>query len=106
MTKALADGLIELDTDKGQKLGFTSDKFVGYLWKEGKWVYISFIISKQENQGNLSTLFKRINEQGYGIKVPTPFATMKAILKNHNFTETREWFPESNDWCEVWKREA
>jgi len=99
---------IELDSEWGQKLGFTSDKFSGYLWKNGDYVVISFIESLTQGQGNLSALFNDIQKLGYGIKVPTPFARMKAIIKKKGFTQTEEPFaPEAGiyDPCEMWVKE-
>lgn len=99
---------IELDSPWGQKLGFTSDKFDGYLWKGSKYITISFIISLNSGTGNLSKLFDEIQKLGYGIKVPTPFARMKAIIKKKGFIKTEEPFaPEHgiNDLCEVWVKE-
>ncbi len=79
---------IELDSVFAKELGFTSDKFDGYLWKNGEYITISFIVSKQEGKGNLSRLFKTINEKGYKIEVPTPFANMELILICHGFKKT------------------
>jgi len=99
---------IELDSDWGQKLGFTSDKFSGYLWKDRSYIVISFIESINPGQGNLSALFDEIQKLGYGIKVPTPFVRMKAIIEKKGFTQTEEPFaPEAEiyDLCEVWIKE-
>lgn len=62
-----------------------AEKFAGYLWKDGNYVYISFIISLEPGKGNLKKLFDSIMEQGYGIKIPTPFARMENICKKNNF---------------------
>ena len=99
---------IELDSEWGKKLGFTSDKFSGYLWKREEYVFISFIESLNQGEGNLSALFNKIQELGYGIKVPTPFARMKAIIKKKGFIQTEEPFApdaEIYDPCEVWVKE-
>lgn len=101
----MQDGIIELDTDRGKQLGFTSDKFDGWLWLKEDYVCISFIVSLQPNRGNLSKLFNIIQQLGYGIKVPTPFARMKAILISHGFTQTIEDDPNLGP-VEVWKKES
>lgn len=103
----MKDGEISLDTPFAVELGFTSDKFANgsYLWKKDNYIIISFIISLFEGQGNLSRLFKTIESKGFGIKVPTPFAHMKAIIKKKGFRETLEPFaPEADimDLCDVW----
>lgn len=99
----LPDGQIDPDSAVGKELGFTSDKFEGWLWKTGDQVMISMIISLKEGHGNLSALFKAIEEHGYSIAVPTPFARMKAILKRKGFHPYREMDAELGP-CEVWRR--
>ena len=97
--------LIYLDDPFAKELGFTSDKFSGWLGKQDNYIYISFIESLQPGQGHLSELFENILKLGYGIKVPTPFAHMKAILKKKGFKQISEPFaPEADimDPCEVW----
>ena len=66
----LLDGIITLDTDRAKVLGFTSDKYEGYLWKQGDAVIVSFIVSKQ--RGNFRELVRRIHALGLTVKVPTP----------------------------------
>lgn len=106
---SVSDGIIELDTPFAKELGFTSDKFSGWLSKRGDYIYISLIESLNPRKGNLSKLFDRIQERGYGIKVPTPFPLMERILrKRGGFVKTLEPFaPEHgiNDPCEVWVKE-
>ena len=97
--------IIEPDTPFAQELGFTSDKFVGWLAKQEEYIYISFIESVDRRQGNLSKLFDRILELGYSIKVPAPLGLMKNIVQKKGFTQTEEPFaPEHGiyDPCEVW----
>ena len=96
-------GMVELDSPFAKEVGFTSDKFEGYLWLHPDCVYISFIVSTSEGQGNLSKLFDAIWERGYKIKVPTPFARMEAILEKKGFEHT--WEPASwggPEEVEVW----
>jgi hypothetical protein len=101
-------GKIALDSEFGKQLGFTSDKFDGWLWKRGNYIYISFIVSKKEGCGNLSRLFRQIEKAGFGIKVPTPFAKMASIVKKHGFEETAEAFDNSLGCFDtiVWVKEA
>jgi len=96
---------IELDSPFAKEIGFTSDKFDGYLWKNGKFMSISFIISKEEGKGNLTRLFKNINKQGYKIEVPTPFPNMELILKCHGFKKTIVSDPLVGE-VEVWKQQG
>jgi len=96
---------IELDSSFGKKLGFTSDKFEGYLWLEGDYVMISLIISKLPGQGNLLKLFDRILSLGYGIKVPVPSVKMSMILVTHNFKKGIG-IGEDGDPYEEWTKEV
>ena len=82
------DGIIDLDTEFAREIGFTSDKFSGYLWRKGEWVWISVIISKQAGQGNLSRLFAAIEDKGLKVAVPNPFPHMQRILTHKGFHET------------------
>ncbi|MDD4970743.1 MAG: hypothetical protein PHT07_15055 [Paludibacter sp.] len=75
----IGEGMIAPDSEFGIKLGFTSDKFDGYLWDSKEYITISFIESIDPNKGNLKRLFDRIEELGYGIFVPTPFERMRSI---------------------------
>jgi hypothetical protein len=106
----MEDGIIKLDTEFAQKIGFTSDKFDGYLWKNGNYITISFIISKKPKQGNFKRLLDAIESKGYGIEVPTPFARMRKILLDRGgFKVSVLPFDEEhgiNDPCEVWIKEV
>ena len=85
-----ADGIIKLDGKRGKRLGFTSDLFDGYLWKQAKRITISFIISLQEGRGHLKTLFDRIESLGYTIAVPTPSNRMRMICEKRGMVACRE----------------
>lgn len=98
----MKEGIIELDSDFAKEIGFTSDKFQGYLWKVEDYIYISFIKSINREQGNLSSLFSTIQEKGFGIKVPTPFPLMESICKQKGFTKTFEHHKQFNEEVDVW----
>ena len=102
----MKDGIIDLDSDRGKEFGFTSDKFDGWLWKKGKNIWISFIISKQQGKGNFRDLLQHIRILGYGVKVPTPSTRMAAILRKLGFTYTwtkTTMFGCIKESCEVWE---
>ena len=103
MTTTLPDGQIDPDSEVGKLIGFTSDKFEGWLWKSGDRVMISMIISLQPNKGNLSALFKAIEAQGLRVAVPTPFHVMRIILKRKGFKPHIEDAGELGP-CEVWEK--
>ena len=100
-------GIIELDSEAGDVLGFTGDKFMdgSYLWNLGDYIYISHIKSREKRKGYLSALFDSILSKGYGIKVPTPFPVMEAILIKKGFVRTEEWFEQFDEYVEVWVKE-
>jgi len=83
----MKNGIITLDSKRGKLLGFTSNLFEGYLWKKDDTIIISFIVSKQEGQGNLSKLFNNILKKGYKVNVPTPMGKMLQIVRAKNFKQ-------------------
>ena len=97
----MKEGVIELDSEFAKEIGFTSDKFQGYLWKAGDYISISAIKSIHPEQGNLSALFACIEEKGFSIKVPTPLPKMEAILNQKGFKRTIEK-AEGEENIEVW----
>ncbi len=101
----MKNGMIGLGTPEGMEFGFTSDLFDGWLWKDGKYIWISMIISKHEGKGNLRRLFEKIQKKGFGIKVPTPFARMTAILKKNGFEQSFQRVEPLEDELEVWTKE-
>jgi hypothetical protein len=84
-----------------KEIGFTDDKFEGWLYLDGKYIYISFIISKSPNKHNFSKLLDKITSKGYGIKVPTPFTLMRKICQEKGFKQTVE-YDEIMGPVEVW----
>lgn len=80
----IPDGIIELDSDAGKILGFTSDRFDGYLWRAGQSVSISFIQSYE--RGNFRALVARIHELGLRVDVPTPLGRMQSIVRRNNYS--------------------
>ncbi len=99
----MSDGEISLGTPFAQKLGFTPDKFQGgsYLWKTGSYITVSFIASTESSKGYLRSLFDRIVELGYGIRVPTPFPRMEKICLKYGFEKQTEYIPEMQDMLEL-----
>lgn len=105
VVEMMTDGIIELNSELGIDLGFTSDRFDGWLWKKGDYIYISFIESKHRGEGNLSELFENILARGWGIKVPTPMGVMPSILRKKGFKPTSEYHEKAGEDCEVWVKE-
>ena len=98
----MKDGIINLDTKRGKEFGFTSDKYNGYIWKQGNFIVMSVIGCNVQNKGLLRELFSTIQRKGYGIKVPNPFPRMEAICKHYGFTETTELFEDRSEHIPVY----
>lgn len=98
--------MIALDSPFGRGLGFTSDKFFGYLWLRDNAVYISLIESLHPGRGQFSALLDAIWQRGLAVKVPTPLGSMRSILDHKGFHQTWEPFDELGEACEVWVKEA
>ena len=101
------DGEIALDTEFAKFIGFTSDKFGGYLWKTGGTIAISAIMARQPGRGHFRDLLASIESKGFKVKVPTPLPGMRAILEHYGFVPHVEPFaPElgDNSPVDVWER--
>ena len=81
----IPDGIINIDTDSANVLGFTSKAFYphSYLWRLGNTIIISFIISMRK--GEFRRLIERILELGFDFEIPTPSARMYEIGKKQGW---------------------
>ena len=75
----IPEGIINIDTQAGKYLCFTSDGFDphSYLWRKGNTVVVSFIISKQK--GRFQKMMARIVEMGFDFEIPAPTKRMAEI---------------------------
>jgi len=96
------DGIIEPDSEFGRQIGFTSDKFEGWLLKKGDVIYISLIINKQPEKDNLSKLLDNILRLGYTIKVPTPLGVIELKECKKGFRLAKVWWDLAEEWVDVW----
>lgn len=96
------DFMIGLDSDFGKEIGFTSDKFEGWMWRKGEEIYISFIKSIEPNKGNLKSLINKILKRGFTVKVPTPMGLMALLVIKWGFKRTTEFWDETGEDGEVW----
>lgn len=99
----MPDGIIELDSERGQAIGFTSDRFDGYLWKTGRYVTVSFIVSLAT--GNFRQLAESILAQGFGVKIPTPLGRMQKIVRDAGYVQRDETWEELDERVEMWVKE-
>ena len=81
----MKDGHIAPDSEEGSELGFTEDKFSGWLWKNGDRIIVSMIESKQQGKGNFKWLIDNIKAQGYKVDIPTPIGRMSDILRDNGY---------------------
>ena len=98
---AIINAPIFTGTPYADHLGFTKDKFRGYLWDTGDGsIMISLITSVHPGKGNVRNLINGLLSMGYTVKVPTPFARMRYILGRMGFVHTVE----DSDLgpCDVW----
>lgn len=86
----MIDHCIDLNTPFAKKLGFTSDKFGGYMWRVNNEIYIPLIVSLQEGKGNFRELLWNIHKKGFTIKVVEPSNRMRRIVKRLGFQPTIE----------------
>lgn len=93
-------GIVELDSFVGKMIGFTTDRFDGYLWKNYDSITISFIASKQK--GNFRQLVERILELGLAVEVPTPLPNMRRIVEKNGYVMTTEYDASTGEFFELW----
>lgn len=66
-------------------IGFTADRFDGYLFEDGKVCYLSLVVAKQPGQGHFSRVLDELDKLGMEVRVPTPSIQMQAILNAKGF---------------------
>lgn len=81
-------------------IGWTPDKFTGYIAVSGKTVWIKVIQSKRRGEGYLRRFFENLLEKGYTIKVVSPMETMEKICIHYRMTPSIENFDDRE--CIVW----
>ena len=86
----IPQGMIELDDDFAEKVGFVSSRFLScsYLWGDGNRIIINTIECVDRRKGYLRKLFNAIWDLGAEIGVRTPLGTMKEILVHYGFKKT------------------
>lgn len=97
------EGYISLDSPFAQKLGFTSDKFGGYLWGKNGAITISLVESLEPGKGNFKRLLDNIEAQGYRIEIPSPSVRMTEIAKKRGLKQHFVYDEEMEHMVEVWK---
>ena len=100
-----SDGMIELDTPFARSIGFTSDKFSGWLWKVNDVICISMITSIEEGKGHFGKLCKDLLRNGFTVQIPTPLGRMESIVRKNGYKMKIVPFhpPEIMEPVEVWE---
>ena len=86
----IPSGQIDLDSEFGRAIGFTSDHFEGYGWVINGAFWVSCIVSKEPGKGHFRKLVDRALDLGLTVKIPTPFPRMREICQRYGFQETIE----------------
>ena len=94
-------GIIEIDSERGKQLGFTSDRFHAdsYLWDDDGRVMVSFIHSKAKE--SFKALVDAILAEGKAVAVPTPLPRMEQIVRKNGYAHEVE-MTEIGEPCDVW----
>ena len=74
----------------GKNLGVVEKKFQAWGEIQGKIIYLHFICSKCERQGNVQRLIQSWLEQGYAVAVIRPCVEMQHILSKYGFEDMGE----------------
>jgi len=99
----MKNGIIELDSEFGKEIGFTSDKFkASWLWKKGNRIMISMIWAKKEREGYFTELIKNIKDKGYEVAIPTPIGLMEILVRKWGFKKIIEYSEDFKDYVKVW----
>ncbi|MBD2364463.1 hypothetical protein H6G36_25375 [Anabaena minutissima FACHB-250] len=99
----MATNIIYPDSEFALKLGFTSDKFLGYLWQDNQRITVSAILSKVPRQGNFTKLVEAIESSGFVLEIPNPSPDMIRYLAKRNFSPFKQWDSQLEE-VEVWRR--
>ena len=99
---------IETGTPEGDALGFSEDLFSGWLeMVDEKRLYLHYIISRRNNEGNVQALILSWLTIGYDLQVVMPRPIMRHILGKFGFTSLYEYLPDHYEYpVEVWCRRA
>lgn len=100
--QSLDAGMIELDSERGSSLGFTSERFGfgSYLWKKDGAIIVSFIESL--SRGNFRELSKAILASGLRVEIPTPLGRMQEIVRKAGYVQTFPYCEQFGENVEVW----
>jgi hypothetical protein len=81
------------DSKLGRELGFTSDKFAGFMTikPEVNVITLSVITSLEERKGNVLRLLKKIKKRGYNMDAYVVSDRMRIILEKFGFKGNKDY---------------
>jgi hypothetical protein len=100
--RKMIDGEVRIGDPLAEELGFTADRFDGYLWLVGTELYVSLVDAKVQGQGHFRAFVEKALAKGLTVKIPTPLGRMEVIVRRWGFEHTVE--PSEIGACEVWVR--
>lgn len=68
-----------------ESIGFTPEKFDGYVFEDGKVCWLSLVIAKNPGHGHFSDVLDSLDKKGMEVRVPTPSLHMQTILSAKGF---------------------
>lgn len=100
--------VLELNSEFGQVIGWTDDKFKGVIKVKNRVLWIHCLVSIDPGKGNIDRLFKKIWSLGYTIKVTMVLPSMIALVKDKGFKKGYElmelWMDGASIMGEVWTK--
>ncbi len=84
------DGCRPAGSEFADSVGFTAERFDGYLWVTGNVCWLSLVVSRQPGLGHLSEVLRRLAVAGFEIRVPNPSDDMQAILVRKGFVPSQQ----------------
>lgn len=84
------DGCRPAGSEFATVVGFTAERFDGYLWLSSAVCWLSLVVSREPGRGHLSEVLRRLTACGFEIRVPNPTVDMRAILALKGFSPMPE----------------
>jgi hypothetical protein len=99
--ESMKDIVVFPDSEIGIKIGFTSDKFLGYLCVKGDSVVISLIKSLNQGKGNVRSLIEGLKSKYRNVIVPIASDRLSKILILQGFV-VKKWMYDDGSSIDSW----
>jgi hypothetical protein len=101
------DRMISLTDDFAKEVGFTEDKFHGYMWETDEEIILSLVYSLRPRQGHLKAVVDNILAKGLNIMIPCPSSQMEAFMENYGgFEKDWAWNESTKEHIPCYRRKA